>query len=194
MGRRAELGDNCLVAWPGPCTLFWLSSVCSRLFSNLEIASNLLHTGSNSPHFLLGKCPTWENRKELAWIPTSSFPPMLNGFCSAFVHSYFITFYKASFQECLLYLCALSHLLEGGSGEGIFQWEEGMSWGRDSLLVTITEASRNYTRTDRHKKARFKGLAGMRLLSRRNWSGHVLAVHHQFFFLWVKENSPYFFL
>lgn len=49
------------------------------------------------------QCSKWENRKELAWIPTNSSSPTLNVFCSVFVHSYFIPFRKASFQEYLLH-------------------------------------------------------------------------------------------
>lgn len=85
MGKRAALGDNCRS--PGLALAhFQLPSGCYRLFSSLEITSNLPHTGS-SPPFSSVNAP--REKTERSW---HGFPQILSLQCWMFLVQLCFTF------------------------------------------------------------------------------------------------------
>ena len=103
---RIQTQSRCFFGTLGHHLLLLLTFQIKSIFlaSTTHLLINLVGRAASSMSLdsvAFSQCCKWENRKELAWIPTNSSSPTLNVFCSVFVHSYFIPFRKASFQEYL---------------------------------------------------------------------------------------------
>ena len=137
------LWDTSSPSSPSAGFLNWVSIPClnnSSLYLLACCAVSSVSWGSVT----LSLCSKWENRKELAGIPTNSSSPMLNVFCSVFVHSHFIPFHKTSFQEYLLHcvLCPICWVGAKGkedlSGRMAWVGEENLcSWPQHRHLESM---------------------------------------------------------